>query len=373
MGGVEKNALLLSKELLKESHSVIVGAGHGILAATFVTEGIRVVPFDFQLSNVMTCLKDIHRLETRIQEERPDIIHVFSAAPGVLLQCVKLYRCLRRPLHRKMPPIVASIMGLQTDPDEKYLKTQLRNFLICCAAQHIYVISPAIGKFARRIPRFRDRLRDCDVVGIKMPENVRCDTGALKKELGIPLQDRIVMTIGRLDPCKSHELFIETALRILDVRNDVTFLIVGTGVMEKRLQGIIDSGNASGKIRLLGLRHDVYELLSICDVYMKPGIVEGFIGITVLEAQAMKVPVVAWFTEDVTTAVRHGTTGLIIPNTDTKEMALTILTLLKDREFARMIGNNGFEFVRVRFPLEVIARNLAGEYKKEIGMKNPLR
>jgi glycosyltransferase involved in cell wall biosynthesis len=284
----------------------------------------------------------------------------------VVLWLAKLLYGTRRAFQNKIPPVVSSIMGLQTSPDEWYAATQLRNYCVCLAAQRVYIISPAIGKFVRRLPLKKSRLQDLNVVGIKLPSPPTIDTLALKKELGIPPGDRLVMTIGRLEACKSHELFIHTACKVLQRNPDVSFLIVGVGPLEAQLMSIIDKNNVSSKVKLIGLRTDVYELLSMCDVYMKPGVVDGFIGITVLEAQAMGVPVVAWYTLDVTMAIDNGVTGFLINGMDTNAMADKIGVLLADKRYTEKIGENGRTFVQKTFTIEGIARNLVKAYKREI-------
>lgn len=366
VGGLEKNVLLLSRELRKDSHQVVMGASRGSLTETIEKEGVRFVDFNFSFINVVKMAKDVVRLERLVSEECPDIIHVFSATPGVVLWLAKLLYVARTAFKKKFPPIVSSIMGLQTSPDEWYTATQLRNYCVCFAAQRVYIISPAIGKFVHRLPLKKSRLQELNVVGIKLPSPATTDTLALKKELAIPPGDRVVMTIGRLEACKSHELFIQTACKVLFRNPDVTFIIVGVGPLKAGLQSIVDKNNVSSKVKLVGLRTDVYELLSMCDVYMKPGVVNGFIGITVLEAQAMGVPVVAWYTEDVTMAIENGITGFLINGTDTNAMAEKIGTLLADKKQAEKIGENGRTFVQKTFTIEGIARNLLKAYEQEI-------
>jgi len=99
---------------------------------------------------------------------------------------------------------------------------------------------------------------------------------------------------------------------------------------------------------------------------MKPGVVDGFIGITVLEAQAMGVPVAAWYTLDVTMAIENGVTGFLINGMDTNAMAEKIGALLADKRFAEEIGENGRTFVGKTFAIEGIAMDLVKAYELEI-------
>jgi glycosyltransferase involved in cell wall biosynthesis len=366
VGGLEKNVLLLSRELVGDSNRVIVGASRGTLTEAIEKEGALFVDFNFSLTNIAKLFTDVIRLQRLIKHECPDIIHVFSAKVGVVLFLAKLLSTLRMGSGKKFPPVVSSIMGLQSSPGESYLATQLRNYLVCFAAQRVYIISPVIARFAQKLPLRKGSLQNLNVVGIKLPGSIAANAFELRKQLEISPDDQVVMTIGRLEECKSHELFVESAVKVLKHYPNTTFLIVGVGPLKDRLQSLINKLGVPSKTKLIGLRTDIYELLTLCDVYMKPGVVNGFIGITVLEAQAMAVPVVAWYTEDVTMAIDNGTTGLLVNGTDTTAMADGIRKLLIDKEFAKKIGENGRAFVQKTFAIESISRKLLRAYEKEI-------
>jgi len=114
---------------------------------------------------------------------------------------------------------------------------------------------------------------------------------------------------------------------------------------------------------LTGIRDDVARLLSASDVYVKPGIVEGFIGITVLEALALGKPVVAFDTEDVKLALRDGETGVVVPNGDVGRLAEGILYLLRNPAVGQRLGEAGQQVVLERFDFGVLARRLEEFYQ----------
>jgi glycosyltransferase involved in cell wall biosynthesis len=103
-------------------------------------------------------------------------------------------------------------------------------------------------------------------------------------------------------------------------------------------------------------------LLSATDVYVKPGIVEGFVGITVLEALAVGKPVVAFETEDVKLALTDGETGLIVPNGDVARLADRISYLLQNPSVGARLGQAGQHLVLERFDFGVLARRLEEFY-----------
>jgi glycosyltransferase involved in cell wall biosynthesis len=99
-------------------------------------------------------------------------------------------------------------------------------------------------------------------------------------------------------------------------------------------------------------------------VYVKPGVVEGFVGITVLEALALGKPVIAFETEDVKLALTDGETGLIVPNADVASLADRILYLLANPSVGSRLGQAGQHLVLERFDFGVLARRLEEFYQR---------
>src|ERR1051326_6724432 len=132
-----------------------------------------------------------------------------------------------------------------------------------------------------------------------------------------------------------HELFIEAAARVSAAEPRTCFLIIGDGELRAELETLAAARGLCARLAFTGVREDVPRLLSATDVYVKPGIVEGFIGITVLEALALGKPVVAFDTEDVKLALSDGETGFIVANADVRQLAERILYLLRHPEIGQ--------------------------------------
>lgn len=144
------------------------------------------------------------------------------------------------------------------------------------------------------------------------------------------------------------------------------FLVVGGGELLDQLEDLRDSVGLAGRLCFLGERDDVSDLLSITDVYVRPGVVEGFVGITVLEAQAMGVPVVSFDTRDVRPAITDSVSGLLAKPGDTSQLAEAILRLVEDPGLASTIGEAGKEHFRREFWLDSIVADLTDIYMSTI-------
>lgn len=369
MGGVEKNLVLLSSEFLERGHNVCIAAGRGVLTPTLEDVGVDCRDFAFSPKSPLGLARSIVALRALLRELRPDIVHVFAAMPGL---CLTVSQTMASMGSRSQQPIVvSSIMGLQESPGEHQLKTKLRSLLTIGRSSRVYVISPQIKKHLASLPVASTRLVDQHIVGV-LPRPVAdtCYSQKLREQWAISTS-RVVVTIGHLSPRKSHQLFVDAAERVLREDSEVTFLIVGTGPEEESLKQTIAQRGLSDRVKLIGLVHDLPSLFAIATICVKPGVVEGFIGVTVLEAQAMAVPVVAFDTEDVRLGIRDGHTGLIARRGDSSDLADKILLLLKDPNFAAEIAVQGQTEVRKNWSIEAIATDLLADYTKLLSEPNP--
>jgi len=358
MGGIEKNIIRLTREYSMRGHSVVVVSGGGVLESEVSVSGGKHM---FVETAPRFWHRSIGKMSDVVCEACPDIIHVFSASAAVLLWLTFKIYC--RGGSPRKPVVVSSIMGIQSSQDESFFTSIFRLFLTTLGAQKILIISPEIEKYVNKLFFLRSRMLKKDVVGVEMPNFLdNEELGDIRRGLGIKENEKIVTTIGRLNSTKSHELFIRAAAKVLERRTDVHFYIIGDGETRKSLKHEIDQLGLTSNVHLLGMRKDIYRLLSASDVYVRPGIVEGFVGITVLEAQSLKVPVISFDTNDVRVAISDGVTGMLVPVSDTSEMAKKIIYLIEHKEIADVIAGNGYECVKSIFSISSIAAGLLSLY-----------
>ena len=108
-----------------------------------------------------------------------------------------------------------------------------------------------------------------------------------RRELGIPEDAILLLSVGELIPRKNHE----TSIRAIATM-DVYYVIVGDGVMCRYLQKLIDELGVSDRVKLLGYRKDVCDLYNAADIFVFPSLQEG-LPVSVMEAMACGTPCVA--------------------------------------------------------------------------------
>jgi glycosyltransferase involved in cell wall biosynthesis len=374
VGGLERIVVGLARELHSRGHRVWVVSSGGNLVDELKRAGTTHVVAPLEITSPLGVAQSARQIRRLVVEHRIDLVHSFSATASVAINLA-----LRLPSANGLDAVrvVSSPMGLQNSPRELPVTTWLRNWFLALGAEQILVISPEIRRHLKGVGARETTMVDFNFVGLDLDtfgparptdpsqptQTPADDYASVRREFGFPPDAPIVSTIGALHPRKSHELFIDAAQIVGAGAPSTRFLIIGEGELLSELQNHARSKGLGDRLVFTGVRDDVARLLTATDVYVKPGIVEGFVGITVLEALAVGKPVVAFETEDVKLALTDGETGLIVPNGDVARLADRIRYLLDHPSEGARLGHAGQQLVLERFDFGVLARRLEEFYQ----------
>jgi glycosyltransferase involved in cell wall biosynthesis len=185
--------------------------------------------------------------------------------------------------------------------------------------------------------------------------NPPVDSSAMKKELGIPDCDLVVGSAGRLTPVKGHKYLIEAAVKVLDARSNATFVFLGDGELADELKNMASGLGLKGKIKFLGWRPDVAEVMSVFDVFVLPSLNEGM-GRVIVEAMALGKPIVGSDVGGIPDLVIEGKNGYLIPPGDVPGLSAAVIKLLDDSEKRRIMGENGEKMASVYSADEMVLK-----------------
>ena len=172
-----------------------------------------------------------------------------------------------------------------------------------------------------------------------------------RDEIGTEMEDIILMMVSRFHESKNHKGVIE-ALEYLPEKYKIVF--VGDGILEEDAKNYAKEKKLESRVRFLGKRRDVPNLLKTADIIIQFSFFEGF-GITAVEGMASGKPVIASDVPGLANVVSGG--GIICPN-DSKKLAEVILSL-EDRK----LYNHTAEMC-LKKSKEYSIENSAGEYIK---------
>jgi len=206
-----------------------------------------------------------------------------------------------------------------------------------------------------------------DIVGHKLSCSTNNST-AIRTELGLSDKTSIATMIGRLEPPKDWETYLEVArqCRQASLKN-IVFLVVGSGSEESKLRTYVDKHKLDN-VFFLGYRKDVQALLQQSDVFLLTSRTESF-GIAILEAMAAGCPVIATRSGGPGTIITDGIDGLLADVGDVQTIVHHLEHLLSNEELRSSIIQNAHQEIK-RYSLETTTKMTQEVYDEIIDVKN---
>ena len=188
-------------------------------------------------------------------------------------------------------------------------------------------------------------------------------TGVTRSDLGLPEEAVVVITVARLVWFKAVDQLIEAAALLDRPADKVRFVIVGDGDKRTMLESRIRERGLEGRVHLLGPRLDVPRLLALSDIFALPSVSEGM-PISILEAMAYELPVVATNVDGNPELIVEGETGHMVPARSPARLAEALAPLLDDGERRAALGRRGRKRVECHFTDRVMAERTDELYRR---------
>jgi len=196
----------------------------------------------------------------------------------------------------------------------------------------------------------------------KFTTQLEDDKKKIRKDLGVPIDCKLVGTVGRLSEEKGHDFLVVAARIVLHHYQKAMFLIVGDGPQMERLK------REANQLPFIftGVRNDMPGLYSAMDLFVLPSLNEG-LPMVLLEAMASHKPVVATKVGDVSKLIRDGQNGLLVEPGDGNCLADALLYLLGNDEKRSLIAQEGYRTVLEYFSSKVMADKYFETYQEVLG------
>ena len=160
----------------------------------------------------------------------------------------------------------------------------------------------------------------------------------IKEKTSFPLDEKIVLFLGRLTIQKGPDWFLEAAYQTLQFRPNTRFVVVGDGDMLPQLINKAIAMGISDKIIFSGFQDDVRKYYAIADLFVMPSVSEPF-GLTALEAMASNTPIIISKQSGVSEVIRH---CFKVDFWDSHEMANKIIGILDHVPLSTELKKNAF-------------------------------
>ena len=186
---------------------------------------------------------------------------------------------------------------------------------------------------------------------------------AARRSLNIPTDGFLVAGVGRLNPQKNFLLFLEIAQMLLPQFPNLHFLIAGEGPEENLLSEKAASMGISDKITFSGYIADTRRVYTAANVLLMPSRFEG-LPMTLLEAMAMRLPVVASNLDGIAEVIEHNEDGYLSPSHSAVTFAQHIASLLCDPARAKRIATNARTKIEKYFSVERLTSQVEAIYDR---------
>jgi N,N'-diacetylbacillosaminyl-diphospho-undecaprenol alpha-1,3-N-acetylgalactosaminyltransferase len=333
----------------------------GAYSPRFPEHGIEFVPLslDRKTFHPLKAWATVHRLRSILRALRPDVLHTFTLRPNV-------YGALAGWL-AGVPAIVSTVTGLGTLYTRHDVRTRLLRWgveqvtrLALRAADAVIFQNPEDQHYylSRKLCR-PEQARLIVSAGIDVkafsPDRFSLEERQrLRQERGLSPDAIVVTMIARLIAPKGVREFLQAAERL---NGKARFVLIGEpdpGNFDSLTWEEIQAYVRRGLVLAPGWQNDVLPWLAITDVFVLPSYYREGIPVTVLEAMAMGLPVVATDVPGCREAVVAGETGFLVPPRNVDELVQAIRKLVEDPALRRRMGQAGRARAVQRFAIERI-------------------
>lgn len=349
-GGITSYILTLGEALVKSGHKVWVASSGGNAVSRLEATGIKHVTINIRTKSEVSykLWLSFGPLNRLIREEGIDIIHVqtrvtqvlgtwLSRAAGVKMLST-CHGFFKTRWFRKAFPCWGQAVIAISKPVARHLKEDFK-----VAPDKVHLIANGID--LKRFTAVDDQMRR-----------------AARKKWGIA-DTPLIGIIARLSDVKGIDILIKAMPAIIKEIPSAHLLIAGQGPEENALKKLTESLSLTAQIHFKDTIDQTHELLCALDVFVMPSLMEG-LGLSVMEAQASGIPVVASRVGGLVDLIEDGKSGYLVPVNDPGALADRIIGVLKGPESSRAMARQARINVERHFSVERMLKQTLEIYEQ---------
>jgi glycosyltransferase involved in cell wall biosynthesis len=187
------------------------------------------------------------------------------------------------------------------------------------------------------------------------------------RSMGLPVDCRLVGSVGELRTLKRHDDFIRAAAIVAARFPETQFVLAGvdtsaSGEVRKQLEALVDELGLRERFYFLGWLDEAEQLLCALDVFVSASETESF-GLAIVEAMAAGAPVGATATDGARENLEDQKTGLLVPIGNVEQIAESVINLLADPERRRAIATASAQSAATKFSLTRMVDEILKAYR----------
>lgn len=339
ISGGEKVLFDLATSLKKRGHEVsVICPDPGQLPDELKKSGIRSTIISFHKTYD---IRSAWRLARFIKSEKIDILHSHSMLTNIISRVAG--KLANVPVSVSTEHLTMELgRGGRSAETIEHLKARYYRMLDNYTSrynQQVIAVSNAVRDdlIEQGIPAARITVIQN---GINIPDIDPAAGDRIRLELGIKPEETVVGAVGRLAPQKDYPTLFRAFKKVGKICPEAILLIAGDGYLRENLEKLTDDLGIRERVKFLGYRSNILEVISSFDIYTLTSLWEG-LPLAVLEAMAMGKPVVATKVPGTEEAVNEGETGFLVPLKDDQALSQRIIDLVQNRGIIKIMGGAG--------------------------------
>ncbi len=357
--------LPIIKELIEQGHTVFVITPNDDGAKKLLEQNLQIITYDISRGslNPLKEIATIYHIYKRLQPLKLDLLHTFTAKPNI-------YGALAAHF-AKVPVKIATVTGLGSF----YISNSKKAVRIRSIMETLYRL--AFKKVSAVI------FQNSDDLDYFCKKNILPRHKAfLVRSSGVDMEK---FNLEKIDP---HQL--QALQQTINPENKKMVLMVARAITHKGVReyyqvaknlghkylfvyiGGTDTGNPASLdpqfleapyVLYLKERWDVEQFVALCDLFVLPSYREG-VPRTLLEASAMKKPLITTDTVGCKEVVTDGVNGYLVPVKDSEILQKRIEAILEDSAKAQLFGENAYNLCKKNFSVEIVVKEYLKVYEK---------
>ncbi len=191
----------------------------------------------------------------------------------------------------------------------------------------------------------------------------KCDKSSFLKEFNISDNAITIGVIAQLIKRKGHELLLNILPSLIDKYPNISVLFFGQGPLKEKLLKSITEKKLDKVVKLTGFIDNLHKWIGCLDIVVHPALYEG-LGISLLQASAASVPIVASPFGGIPEVVHDGINGFLVDPNDSINFQNRIERLIQDKTLRQKMGQNGNILVKKHFSIETMVEGNLKIYKE---------
>jgi glycosyltransferase involved in cell wall biosynthesis len=355
MGGADKQLLSAAQLMQAQGYDVCIVSltELGPMGLEARSQGIRTESLDMRRG--VPDPRGLIRLIRLVRAWRPDVLHSHMVHANLMARVVRLFA--------RIPVMISTIHNIYEGGPLWMAAYRISNGLV----DHMTIISEAAAdRFVKEriVPR---ELLTCVPNGVDTERFRQVAPGtraALRSSIGVKDHEFVWLAVGRFELATDYPNMLRAFAQVRQRESSAVLLLVGHGSLQVETESLAQSLGLGDRVRFLGVRSDVPEVMASADGYVMSSAWEGM-PIALLEAAAAGLPIVATRVGGNHEVVRDGESGYLVPPRDHEALGQAMLRLMQQApEERRAMGERGREHVRVHYGLGRVVERWEDLYRQ---------